>query len=70
MIVHSKQYSQAELALALSSKRAARFTGTAYAGGLTASYSAAIQAISISSRYVDMTFETQCNHKDVYIHPI
>ena len=37
IILDSKQYTGAELALELSSKMAARLTGTAYAGGLTAS---------------------------------
>ena len=57
VVLDSKQYTGAELATELSSKMAARLTGTAYAGGLTASYSAATQTISIVTTYSDMTFK-------------
>jgi hypothetical protein len=52
----SRQYTGAELALEISSKLAARLTGTAFAGGLTASYNASTQTISIITTYSNMTF--------------
>lgn len=57
MILDSKQYTGAELATELTAKMTARLTGTAYAGGLTATYSAATQTISIATSFTDMTFK-------------
>ena len=57
IILDSKQYTGAELATELSSKMTANLSGTAYAGGLTASYSASTQKITIVTTYSDMTFK-------------
>ena len=57
IILDSKQYTGAELATELSAKMAARLTGTSYSGGLTASYNASTQRITIVTTYNDMTFK-------------
>ena len=57
IILDSKQYTGAELATELSSKMTDVLSGTAYAGGLTASYSASTQKKTIVTTHSDMTFK-------------
>ena len=57
IILDSKQYTGAELAWELSSKMAANLSGSAYAGGLTASYNASTQKTTVVTTYSDMTFK-------------
>ena len=57
IILDSKQCTGAELATELSSKMTANLSGTAYEGGLTASYNASTQRITIVTTYNDMTFK-------------
>ena len=57
IILDQKQYNGAELALELSTKMTNVLTGTAYARGMTATYSASTQQITIVTTYNDMTFK-------------
>ena len=57
MTLDSKQYTGAELALEINYKMTSVLSGTSYAGGLTASYNASTQTISIITTYADMTFK-------------
>ena len=57
IILDSKQYTGAELATELTAKMTNNLSGTAYAAGLSASYSASNQKICISTSFTDMTFK-------------
>ena len=57
IILDSKQYTGAELALQLSTKIKNGLSGTPYAGGLTASYNASTQKITIATTHYDMTYK-------------
>ena len=57
MTLTSKQYTGAELATELNQQMTAVLSGTAYAAGLTASYNASTQTISIITTISDMTFK-------------
>ena len=55
--IPSKTYTGAELATEISVVLASVLNGTAYAGGLTATYVANTQSITIATTYADMTFK-------------
>ena len=57
VVLDSKQYTGAELALEISSKITAKLSGTTYAGGLTCTYDASTQKFTIVTTYADMTFK-------------
>ena len=57
IILDSKQYNGAELALELTTKMTNVLTGTAYPASLTATYNAATQTISIATSFTDMTIK-------------